>query len=158
MKKLSMSGVFVTVLACIFAVAILGTLLFGVSVYKSVATDSVVNQDRRVCMGYINQKVHGSDKLDMVYVTDFCGIQALCIDEQIDDSLYHTMIYAYGGKLREISYLDGLEFNPEDGDEIADVDTLDFMQIGEVITVTVTDAEGNSYSGAVYLRSGEVAA
>lgn len=157
MKKMSVSGVSVAVVACVFVVAILGTLLFGITVYKSVSASSDANQQARVCLGYVVSKIHGADEQDMVYVTDFCGLPALCIDEEFEDMLLHTMIYTYNGKLREISYLDGLEFSPEDGEAITDAVSLNFTEYNRMITIFLTDSEGNEISGTVYLRSGEVA-
>lgn len=156
-KKLSISSVSVTVIVCIFAVSILGTLLFGVSIYKNVQNTSSNSYDSRVCVGYITSKIRAADVEDMVYVTTFNDLPALCIDDVIEDSTYHTMVYAYDGKLREINYPDGLQFNPEDGEEITDVVALDFSQRGHVITVKFKDSEGTVTTGTVYVRSGEVA-
>lgn len=157
MKKTSVSGVAVAVIACIFVVTILGTLLFGVSVYKSITESSNEVSNRRICLSYMSAKIHSADEQDLVYVSEFCGLPALCIDEDIDGMLFHTVIYAYGGKLREINYLDGLEFGPDAGEEIADAESLELSQSGRMITITYTDAAGNVVSDTTYLRSGEVA-
>ncbi len=43
---------------------------------------------------------------------------ALCLDEELDGSVYHTMIYYYEGGVRELFFEAGYEFSPENGAEV----------------------------------------
>lgn len=120
-------SVFVLAIFCFFTASALAVLILGASVYKNIAGKSMEGHDERICLSYIWTKVKNAD--NTVYVGDFCERSALFITEEYDSVQYHTAIYLDDGWVRELFCEVGLEFLPEDGMPVIEVESLDFEQL-----------------------------
>ena len=117
------------IIFCVFAVSVLTVLMFGVGAYKNMTDISREGYDERVCLSYIWTKVKNGDAAEAVYVTDFDGLPALCIDEVYGGDKYHTVIYHYEGWVNELFYEDGLDFSPGDGMPVLKNEALSFERL-----------------------------
>lgn len=81
--------------------------------YKNI---SVVSNDgdARVLLSYIWTKTNRTGTRSNVYIADFNGSDALCIDELYGRTIYKTIIYYYDGAACELFFESGLEFSTED--------------------------------------------
>ena len=117
--------IFVLIIFCIFAVSVLMVLMFGASIYQNMTEISREDHDERTVLSYIRTKVRTSDEGNL-YVGEFQGLPALCYDEEIGEVLYHTFIYHYNGCVYELFSEADLDFYPEDGTKIMELDDLSF--------------------------------
>ena len=116
---------------CIFAMSALAVLMLGVSAYVNMTDISREEYDERVCLSYIWTKVKNGDEAGKVYIGDFQGLPALCIDEIYEGATYHTMIYHHEGRVHELFFEDGLEFSPEDGVPVIKNGSLSFERLDD---------------------------
>lgn len=121
--------VFVLIIFCIFASSVLIVLMLGGSIYKNMADISQAGYDERTCLSYIWTKVKNGDEAGKIYVDDFNGQAALCLDEVYDGVTYRTVIYYYDGWVRELFSEAGLALAPEDGVAVIKTDSLAFEQL-----------------------------
>ena len=91
--KNKIETVFVLVIFSVFALSVLMVLMLGASVYKNMTEISRAGQDERTVLSFIWTKVKNGDKAGNVYVGEFCGLPALCFDEDYSGVTYRTVIY-----------------------------------------------------------------
>jgi hypothetical protein len=111
---------------CVFAMSVLLVLMLSGRTYKSMADISIDGQNERILLSYIRTKVSNADNANQITVTDFHGLPALSLKEEIGDYVYVTLIYLYGGWVRELFVRYGDEFYPLEGIRIIRVDSLGF--------------------------------
>ena len=122
----------------IFTMSVLAVLVLGVDAYKNMTDISREGYDERVCLSYLWTKVKNGDEAERVYIGDFHGLNALCLDEIYEGATYHTMIYHHEGWVYELFFEDGLEFSPEDGVPVIKNGSLSFEQLDDgLIKVSV---------------------
>jgi len=114
---------------CVFTMSVLTVLMLGVNAYRNVTDISRDGYEERICLSYIWTKVKNGDEAERVYISDFQGLSALCIDEVYDGAIYHTMIYHYEGWVYELLFESGLEFSPMDGIPVIRNASLSFERI-----------------------------
>ena len=117
------------IIFCVFTMSVLTVLTLGVSAYKNMTAISREGYDERVCLSYIWTKIKNGDEAGKVYIDDFKGLSALCLDEVHDGVAYRTMIYSYEGMVYELFFEAGLVFSPEDGVPVIKNDSLSFEQL-----------------------------
>ena len=118
--------IFVLIIFCIFAISVLMVLMFGASIYQNMTEISREDQDERTVLSYIRTKVRTSDETGKVYVGEFNGLPALRYDEDLGGVQYQTVIYHYDGWVYELFSEADLDFYPEDGTRIMELDDLRF--------------------------------
>lgn len=158
------SGLLVLVLLGVFAVCILIVLLTGAKSYGRLAERDNTAFDHRTAAQYLSTKIRQSDSENAIYIGSFDADSAqnegdtLVLRENIGESEYLTRIYCKDGYLRELfgTAEDGLQ--PEDGEKILAAESLHLVQNGRTITVEITNADGETTSLVLTLRSGEGAA
>ena len=111
---------------CVFTMSVLTVLMLGVGAYRNMTDLTREGYGERVGLAYVWTKIKNGDDAGMVYVTDFSGLPALCIDELFGDALYRTMIYHYEGRIYELFFEEGLEFAPGDGVPVIGSESLAF--------------------------------
>lgn len=153
--KGNIAGLAALLLFGVFAVCILFVLLTGADTYQRLAERDQSAYSQRTVAQYIATRVRQADGLDQVSVSDFGGLDALVLTEEIGGELYQTRVYCYGGTIRELFTLDVDGFAPEDGEKILPAEGLDLTLDGQVLTVVITNADGTVQELTLYLRSGE---
>ncbi|NCC86800.1 MAG: DUF4860 domain-containing protein [Clostridia bacterium] len=143
----SVDTVFVLVLFCAFAATILFVLMSGANVYKDTAKIMQERYEERTCLSYISAKIKHYDNEDSVYLTDFNGVTALAMDEEINGSNYNTLIYYYDGHVKELFCEKGANLSAQSGTDIIDVKNLQFAKFDEdlgLIKIKCTGKSGGS--------------
>ena len=120
--------VFVLLIFSVFALSVLMVLMLGARIYNNMTDMTREGQDERTLLSYIWTKVKNNDKAGSVYVGEFCGLSALCIDEKFDETPYRTVVYQYDGWVYELFSETGIEFLPEDGIKVMMIDDLKFEE------------------------------
>lgn len=142
-------------LACVFGVTLLLSLVTGAGVYRRVQERVERGSTQRVGLSYITAKIHGSDARDGVRAGSFGGADAVFLTESIDGTAYETALYVYDGQLMEVFYEQGTDAGPEDGQTIAPAQELTVSETDEgLLHLSFTDGSGVTEEASVYLRSG----
>ena len=153
-KEHKVDTVFVLIIFCVFALAILMVLMLGASVYKNMTEITRDGQDERTLLSYIWTKVKNGDDSASVYVGDFNGLNALCFDEVFYGTRYRTVIYHYDGWVYELFSETGLDFLPEDGIRVTMIGDLSFEEFEHGLIKVSTGTR----SMMVFPRGGSVSA
>jgi len=155
--KNKMDTVFVLILFSVFALSVLMVLMLGAKVYKNMTDITREGQDERTILAYIWTRVKNGDKEGNVNVGEFCGINALCFDEEYDGTLYRTVIYHYDGWVYELFAEAGIDFWPIDGVRVMKSGSLSFEEAGYglikvsagSISLLLSPRSGSGNSGGV---------
>lgn len=140
-KGWKIDTIFAMVNFTVFTASMLLALLFGADVYNTITKNSQVSYDEKSRLSYIWTKVKSNDAAGMVYAGEFCGLSALCLEEEYGYTTYKTIIYLYDGWVRELFCEAGLEFSPEDGMSIVEAETLTFEQLDNGLIMACIDSE-----------------
>ena len=126
---------FVMLLFFLFALTAFILVLIGVKQYKSTATVT----------SYLREKVRQNDSDAAISVETINGTKALCLKNTINDIVYNTFIYYYGGSLRELYVQDGSSYSLDSGQRIVEIGGLEMTETTDkMITVTITDTSGGT--------------
>lgn len=148
-KKISgrrIDTIFVLVVFCAFAASVLMVLMLGGSVYRNITEESQEGYEQRTCLSYIWTKVKNGDSAGSIYVGDYHGLSALCLEKDYGGVIYQTVIYHYEGWVREILYESGLEFYPEDGQQVIEAESLSFEALENGMIKAVCSDGGKEMS------------
>lgn len=113
------------VFAC-FAALALTALLFGGRVYQNIINLTEDGRDDRLCLSYLWTKIKNNDTAGGIYLCEFNGADALCMEERLDGKTYRTLIYPYEGRMYELFAEAGPAFAPQDGTPVLAVERLTF--------------------------------
>ena len=154
-KERKLSTIAALMLFAVFATGVLTVLLSGASVYRSLVQRDEAVFDSRTCSQYLLSKLRQVPDPGTVRVAQFGQTDALMITQTVDDESYVTRIYCHNGWLMELfSVADG-EFSPEDGEKILPASKLQVSRQGGLITVVVTDKNGEAWQLRYSLRGWE---
>lgn len=127
--------VFAMVLLCVFAVTVLMVLITGAKVYRGISARMKTHYTQTTAVSYIVQKVRHYDAAGAVSVGDFDGNNALLLSEQINGVSYTTVIYYYGGAVRELFTETGNSLPADSGFEIVRADGASFALDGGLLKI-----------------------
>ncbi len=146
--------VFVLVLFCVFAVAVLMVLLAGTGAYQDIADRMERQYAERTCLSYLDAKVRHYDETGKVAAEQFGDCDALALYEDIDGVSYKTLIYCYEGYVRELFIEDGMELLPEHGETIVPAQKMTVETMTDsLVRLVCTSESGNQEELVIYLRS-----
>ncbi len=152
----SVSGVFVFLLVGLFAVSALMLTLIGTRVYRNVNEAGTQNSQSQLLVSYLGNKLRSYDACGSVAVESRDGLSVLRLSERLDGEAYETLIYGYDGAVYEQLVPTGQSFSPEDGQRIAEVESLSFALSDDgLATLSVVEASGKSRTLHVALRSAQ---
>ena len=147
----SMQGAFIFVLLGLFALMSTLMVLLGAQMYHSTVDSSQYNNEKRVMGAYVRSMIRSMDAGD-ISVEEPGGIPAVALKETWEGEQYVTWIYQYDGALYE-QYTDMEdEFNPERGTEICPANSLSAELKDGLLTVNLTDGDGQPCTVQVALR------
>ncbi|WP_286734021.1 DUF4860 domain-containing protein [Intestinimonas sp. UBA1698] len=139
-------------LCALFAVLAMGLTLLASGAYRDTAAVAEVNYTRRTALSYLVHQVRRSDADGCVYVESFGGGDALALVEPAGGSSYITLLYCYGGQLRELYVEEGYPLLPEDGLPVLELSSLDIRAEGGLLCFTATASDGTVSSVSVAPR------
>ena len=128
----------------IFTTCILGVLLTGVSIYKTLNNRNQTNFEHRTIAQYLTTRLRQSDVAAMSFVGDFYECipssdgDTLFICEEINNNKYYTRIYCHDGYLYELFTTTDGKFYPQDGEKLLELKDLHFFLDSNLLEITVT--------------------
>ncbi|MPM13520.1 hypothetical protein SDC9_59877 [bioreactor metagenome] len=133
-------------------------LASGAGAYRDIKQVGEERFSENTCLGYVATKVRHYDSAGAVRIGQIGEIQALQLRETIDGEPYVTSLYCFDGHMMELFSQEGLEFLPQDGIAVLDVESLDFGVTPDgLLQVNCTGASGKAATVELSLRSGEAA-
>lgn len=151
-----LNTVFVLLLFCVFALAVLMTLLSGAGAYQSLNENMEQQYTERTGLAYLEAKLRHYDENGAVQLESFADTTALALYEQVDGTQYKTLIYHHDGYIRELFFEDGLQFHPEDGQCVLEAQQITFQwKRQNLLQVACVAADGSAAELLVYLHGGE---
>lgn len=138
----------------LFVLLSVGVLALGISVYNGTNRTSASNYFQRTALSYVANQVRLGDSRGGVEVRDLKGMSALALKSEIDGIGYVTLLYCYGGQLREMFTEEGLEQEPESGVPIMPVAAMSFEAAGDSVDVIAIDGGGQRARLVLTPRSG----
>ena len=155
MRRMGGAGaVAAMVLTCVFGTSLLLALTAGAGVYRHVGARIESASRERVGLTYITAKLHAADEADGVTVEPFGGADAVRLSQTLDGAAYETILYVYGGALRELFCERANEPGPEAGQAIAGAQSLRVREaMPGLLRLEYVGADGRTTTADICLRS-----
>ena len=124
---------FTLALFCVFAASSLMVVLIGANVYQSTVQSREQNFNNCTSVTYVSTKIRQYDEKGTVYLSQLDGVDALVLEQYINDKVYQTWIYYYNGALRELlTQADNIGLLTLDGGQpIVQLDGFTITQAGD---------------------------
>ena len=154
-KERNISTIAALMLFVVFATGVFAVLLTGAKVYRTLVQRDESTYDSRTCSQYLASKLRQVPNPDAVSISEFGESEALVITQVIEGDAYVTRIYCHNGWLMELFSVAGGEFSPEDGEKVLPASALNVMQQGDLLTIGITDGNGEDLQLQYTLRGWE---
>lgn len=152
----AISGLFVFVLICMFALLATTLTLVGIRAYRGVSAASAVSSERQIALSYVVNKLHTADQLGGVRVLDTEVGQALGLREEVEGEQYETRIYCLDGQLCEYYCEIDDEFDAEMGTALTATRELRVsIEAPNLLLVELVQPDGTIDAAHVNLRARE---
>lgn len=122
----------------VFALCVMMVLLLGAGVYQRLAERAETPFSDRVPAQYLSTRIRQAQS---VSVEPFHGGQALALTETLEGETYITRVYLYQGYLWELYSEADAELEPEDGEKLLPLQTLQLSQEGTLLKIRVNDRD-----------------
>lgn len=146
-------GVFVFALLAAFALLSLVVVVIGAKTYRSIYRTADEAHSYRTGMSYIIGKVRGADEAGMLSLQSENGMDVLVLGSLYDGERYNTYIYCDSGAIKEYFAADTQAFDASYGEEILKAEQLRFTLEQKLLTISLTNAAGNTYVSKVALSA-----
>ena len=138
----------------LFASCMFFVLISGAKSYKNVTAVMEEQFSVNTCISYITAKVRHYDSEGAVTVGKIGDTDALLLREKIDGEDYLTYLYCYEDSLTELFCSADMEVHPFDGQQIMELDSLEFSTEDDLIHFSC-EMNGNQADASVFLQSGK---
>ena len=140
MKKTSLILLF---LYAILILALLVLVVAGARLYAGAVDRRASHDNQRLALAYIQSQTAGNET--QVRTADMAFGQALLLSEGED---LQTVIYLYGGQLRTQLWRGTMNWVPEEGNVLCDLDSLEFTwEAPGLLKITAGDNTGYARCG-----------
>ena len=146
-----LDGLLALLLFGVFAVCVLSVLLTGARAYRGLTRRDQAAFDRRSCVQYIATRVRQADIEGGVAVEPFGEITALALTSEG----FTTRVYCYDGWLMELYTAQDAELEPEAGERVMELDSLELSLEDGLLTARIGRGGGGTDTLQLSLRSGE---
>ena len=147
--------IFIVVLIAMFALSSVTLALLGVKVYKTASTDTS-SQTLSTASLYFAQKIRQCDNGDSVRTATLNGqVPALVISSTTGGKDLETWVYAYDGKLKEVTVTKGNKVDPSYGQDVMSLKSVDYEIVDDnLLQITMTVKDGKSSTMNLKLLGG----
>lgn len=153
-RKHMIDFLFPVALLFVFAASALTVILLATNIYRNTTEHSSLNYTAGTSLSYITEKIHQSDENGKVSIGSFNGLDALILEQVINEESYFTYIYKDKGELKELYIKDGVEAPASSGKPILSVKSFAMKAVSEqTFSFSCTDEDGKTASSIVSVRS-----
>ena len=135
------NALFTILLFLVFVFCALFSVLIGGKVYENINARAENTYQKDVALSYIANKVRQGDETGRVSFTDMAGISVLKLEQEIQDSVYVTLIYYQDGRLWELFTDEESGLGVGDGNEILECSPVSMEMEGRLLHIK-TEMEG----------------
>ena len=144
----------ILVLMCAFTGFALIIVSIGANAYNNVLISVEDNSQLRLPLTFISNKIHQSDELGSVILTNKDNITALVLKSRDSKNTYENWIYVYEGNLCELLVKSGDNFALSSGIKVMSLDKLTMeMKSDNLIKISSFNSKGESLDLDINLRS-----
>ena len=94
-----------------------------------------------------------ADQVNGPTISTIQGQPVLVLQEEVDDVIYKTWIYCFEGTLRECYVGSGMSFEPDAGDVVMDLESLDVTWQGDhQLYFNITSRSGTQMEESITLQ------
>jgi hypothetical protein len=138
----------------IFAISCLILTNIGIRVYQNVVLANDNNFELRTSLSYVATKIRQTDTEGYPKIEQKDGVDVLVLGEEIDGSIFETLIYHMDGNLYEIYHEAGADYELDYGQETMEIQdfTIQLANTG-MVTFTATNHAGEQETLTVSLRT-----
>lgn len=158
MNRVSGSGVsllFMILLFFALGISSLFVVLTGARVYENINLRTEENFSGQTALAYISNKVSQSDVEGMISVEQIEGKDVLVLTEDVEDTVYQTMIYCEDSHIKELFTEKDSGLTLSDGIEIMECNGLGFTLVSDnLLKVELQDEVGDLMYIALRSESG----
>lgn len=140
----------------LFAACVLGVLLTGARVYRTITERDAQLYHQRTADQYVATRLRQAEDGAAIQAMELGGVSVLALREQIDGDRYVTYVYCYDGFLRELFVSEGYAFSPADGERLIAMKQADFYETQNQLVAELTDESGYVVRLVFAMRTGEV--
>lgn len=154
-SKFDGNGLMILLLFGVFSVSVLGVLLSGAGVYRQLVRRDEHAYAQRTAAQYVAMRLRQSS--GKVSVEPFGDGEALELWEQIGGEAYVTRVYCSDGGVRELFCRADAQAAPQDGQVVLPAEAMHFQLEGDLLTVRLTNTDGEEMDLILALRGKEEA-
>lgn len=138
----------------IFAISCLILANIGVRVYQNVVLANDNNFELRTSLSYVATKIRQTDTIGYPKMEQKDGVDVLILGEEIEGSMFETLIFHKDGSLYEIYQEAGSPYELDYGQETMEIEdfTMIMSNLG-MVTLTAVNKAGDEESLTVSLRT-----
>lgn len=139
----SITAFFSLLLFDIFTLLLLTLLLFSAKAYQISVKGQEENQNLHTAMTYVTTKLRQHEE-SSVFLDNFYGYEALCLQDEIDGYSFITYIYLLDEELKELFVIPESSVSPEMGTTIANLSSFYIEETNTgFLFLTMKDPDGN---------------
>lgn len=153
MKKSNMGFLLVMLVFAVFMVSILIVLLTGADVVQGITERDQKSYDQRTAVQYIATRVRQADQTGGISVRTTESGDRLVLTQEIEGTLFETMIYSYDGYLCELFCTSGYDPGAAFGEKILPAEQFCAKDYGEYLKLELTSLDGEKCSMILSVRS-----
>lgn len=153
-KSVIVNFISVLLILGVFAISCLILINIGLQVYQKVVVSNNENYELRTSLSYVATKIRQTDTSGRTYTEVKNGVPVLVLGEELDGSVYETLIYQYNGHLCELYREENMEYELDYGIEIMEIHdfNVELTQNG-FVKLSATNSAGDSDELLIALRS-----
>lgn len=149
----SIQNVFVLLLVALFAAFSTLLVTLGAQVYRGTVNRANANNQARILSMVVRSALWAEDGVSEFLIEEQDGLPVLAIVTDFDGERYVKRLYSHEGMLRESFTAEDYPFSVEDGESICPAQSFVPMIEKGLLTVLVTDGDGQQSTVKLQLRT-----
>ena len=131
-------------------------ILLATGIYKDTANNSYHNNNARLCLAYVFEKVHQNNQADRIHIDTIKDTPVLRISHPGEDHSYYTYIYYKDGYIKELFVKEGTLADLDFGRNISKAASFEIKQPGPLLlSFYCRDEQQREYRTVVGLKAGK---
>lgn len=144
----------VIIILGIFAISCLILTNIGIRVYQNVVLANDNNFELRTSLSYVATKIRQTDTEGYPKMEQKDGVDVMILGEEIDGSIFETLIYHLDGRLYEVYKEAGTEYELDYGQETMEIEDFTIQLTGQgMVVLTALNHAGEKETLTVSLRT-----
>ena len=128
-------------------------ILLATNIYRDTTSNSYYNDNTRLSLAYLTEKIHQNNTSDCISLDKVEGIDVLKISHPGEADNYYTYIYFKDGYLKELFLKENISPNLDFGRNISQLSSFFVEQISpSLLSFSCTDHQDKSFRTLISLK------